>query len=49
MIEAKVQEKEKAKEKYEDVIAGGNLGVIAERKSKGQQVMTIKIGNLLPR
>ena len=35
VIEAKVQEKEKAKEKYDDVIAGGNLGVLAERKSEG--------------
>ena len=31
-IEAKVNEKVKAKEKYEDIVAGGNLGVIAERK-----------------
>ena len=35
VIEATVQEKAKAQEKYEDVVAGGNLGVIAERKSKG--------------
>ena len=33
VIEAKVEAKEKAQEKYEDILAGGNLGVYAERKS----------------
>ena len=31
-IEAKVEEKAQAQEKYEDIIAGGNTGVYAERK-----------------
>jgi len=35
IIEAKVQEKVQAQEKYEDVIAAGNLAVLAERKTKG--------------
>ena len=33
VIEAKVEAKVKAQEKYEDILAGGNLGVYAERKS----------------
>ena len=36
VIEASVKEKEQAKQEYEDVLAGGNLGVLAERKTIGQ-------------
>ena len=35
IIEAIVDEKEKAKQKYEDVIAKGNMGILAERKTVG--------------
>ena len=33
-VEAKIKEKEKAKEVYDDAIAGGNTAVYAEKKSK---------------
>ena len=46
-VETKVMRKEKAQERYEDAIAGGNAAVIAERKKK-DETMTIKLGNLLP-
>ena len=48
MIEAVVKEKAEANQKYEDIIAKGDLAVLGERKSKGQEYMNLKIGNLLP-
>ena len=47
VIETKVMKKEKAQERYEDAIASGNAAVLAERTKK-QETMTIKLGNLLP-
>ena len=48
VIQTKVKDKEEAKEDYEDAVAGGNAAVIAERSKKKEEVMTIKLGNLLP-
>ena len=39
--------KEKALERYDDAVAGGNAAVFA-KKSKKDDTMTIKLGNLLP-
>jgi len=47
-IKALVLEKEEAKNIYKDVKAEGNLGVLAQRQIKGQEFMSIKVGNLLP-
>ena len=48
VVETKVVEKEKAKEKYEDAIASGNAAVMAERSKKKEETLTVKLGNLLP-
>ena len=40
-------EKEKAQEKFEDAVASGKAAVMAERKKK-DELMTVKLGNLLP-
>lgn len=45
VVEASIREKEEAKEKYDDAIAGGHAAVIAEKK---KDAIAIKIGNLLP-
>ena len=48
-IEAQVKDKEKAKEKYEDAIAGGNAALLAERDSDEKKpTMKIRLGNILP-
>ena len=47
-IEAQVRSKKSAKEKYEDALASGNAAVLAERSSEKKEVMSIKLGNLLP-
>ena len=46
-IVTKVTNKDRANEKYDDAIAGGKAAIIAERKTK-DEVMLIKLGNLLP-
>lgn len=48
VVATKVMEKEKAKEKYDDAVAQGNAAVLAERSSKKEETMTVKLGNLLP-
>jgi len=49
VIEAKVKEKEEAKENYNDAIAAGNSAVFAERKdTKNEEIVSLMIGNLLP-
>ena len=48
VVETKVVEKEKAKEKYEDAIASGNAAVMAERSKQKEETLTVKLGNLLP-
>lgn len=45
-IEAKILEKEKAKEKYDDAIAAGNSATLMNETS--QEMLTLQIGNLLP-
>jgi hypothetical protein len=47
IIEGKILKKEKAKEKYEDAIAGGNTAVMAEEKEDEKDVVSLKVGNLL--
>ena len=47
VVETKVMRKERAQERYDDAVAGGNAAVFA-KKSKKDDTMTIKLGNLLP-
>ena len=48
IIQGKVIEKEKARERYEDAVASGKTAVIAEEDSKEKDMISIKVGNLLP-
>ena len=47
-IEAQVQEKQQAHEKYDDAVASGKAAVLAERSSKDKEILMVKLGNLLP-
>lgn len=47
-IEAQVRKTEAAKEKYEDAVAGGKAAVLAQRTSTDKEILTVKLGNLLP-
>ena len=48
-IEAKIKEKEEAKQQYSDAVASGNTAVYAERsKVKAEEAITLVLGNLLP-
>ena len=47
VVQTKVMEKETAQERFDDAVASGNTSVLAERKKK-DEVMTVKLGNLLP-
>ena len=47
-VEAKIKEKERAKEVYADAMAGGNTAVLAERKSEGAESMRIALGGIPP-
>ena len=46
MIEAKIMEKEKAQEKYDDAISSGNMGVMM--KETGKEFLELDIGNIMP-
>ncbi len=49
VIEARVKEKEEAKEIFNDAISAGNTAVFAETKdTKRGDVVNLTIGNLLP-
>jgi Ca-activated chloride channel homolog len=49
VIEAKIKEKEEAKQQYNDAMASGNTAVFAERDStKKDESITLLLGNLLP-
>lgn len=45
IIEGKILNKEKAEEKYEDAVAGGNTAVMAQESE--DDMITVKVGNLL--
>ena len=47
VVKTKITEKEKAQEMFEDAVAGGHAAVHAER-SKKDEVLTVKLGNLMP-
>ena len=47
-IVAKVKGKEQAQANYEDAIASGNTAVYAEQRTEEQEIIKIKLGNLLP-
>jgi len=48
VVHTKVVEKEAANEQYEDAVAAGNSAVLAERSTKKDETMTVKLGNLMP-
>lgn len=51
VIEAKIKNKEEAKEQYDDAVAGGKAAVYATREPKQNEkdeAVTVLIGNLLP-
>lgn len=45
VVEAKIREKEEAKHRYDDAIAGGHVTVYSDKK---KDAISLKIGNLLP-
>jgi Ca-activated chloride channel family protein len=46
VIDAKIKEKEEAKQQYGDALAAGNTAVYAERDTKNDDALTLMIGNL---
>ena len=48
VINTRVIDKESARERYDDAVAGGKAAVIAERKEKKEESLQVKLGNLLP-
>ena len=48
VIKTQVKAKEEAKAAYDDAVASGKTAVLAERSKKKEEVMTVKLGNLLP-
>lgn len=48
IIEAQLQEKEKARDMYDDAIASGNGAYLAERSSESKDVFSMSVGRLLP-
>lgn len=50
VIEAKIKEKEVAKEQYQDAIAAGKAAVFATKEIKNdrEEAITLVLGNLLP-
>ena len=41
-------DKEAAKERYEDAVAAGKTALLADRDTDKSQIMSIRLGNLLP-
>lgn len=48
IVEASICGKEEAVERYDDSIAGGHAAVLGEKSDKKKNVMSLKLGNLLP-
>ena len=48
IVEGKIMKKKKVQEKYEDAIAAGNTAVMAEEKEDEPDVVSLKVGNLVP-
>ena len=47
-IEAKVEEKEKAEQKYEDAISAGNMAALLAEKNEDADMHEVHIGQVLP-
>ena len=45
-VQGKVQEKERAKERYEDAIAGGNAAILMEESEKDKDLLKMTIGGV---
>ena len=48
VIDAEVQQKAEASKNYAETVASGDLGLLAQKVTSGQQYLSIKIGNLMP-
>jgi Vault protein inter-alpha-trypsin domain len=47
-VESKITEKEKAKERYEDAIAGGHAAVLFEESEKDKDLLKMTLGGIQP-
>lgn len=47
-VEAQVRDKVKAQERYDDAVAAGDTALLAQRDSEKKEIMSIRLGNLLP-
>jgi len=48
LIEGRVEEKQKAKERYEDAMSKGNAGVLVQEDEEDSEILRMEIGNILP-
>mmetsp|Transcript_30581 Transcript_30581/g.30025 ORF Transcript_30581/g.30025 Transcript_30581/m.30025 type:complete len:149 (+) Transcript_30581:65-511(+) len=48
VIQGKVEEKQKAKERYEDALSKGNAGVMVQEDEEDSEILRMDIGNILP-
>eukprot|EP00347_Sterkiella_histriomuscorum_P014103 403362158 len=48
IVEGKVMEKQQAREKYDDAIAGGNAAVLVQEKEKNKDLIEMTIGGINP-
>ena len=47
-VSSKIALKDKAKEKYEDAIAGGKAAVLVEESEKSKDVLQMTVGGIQP-
>ena len=47
-IETKIENKTKAKEKYDDAVASGKTAVLVQENETKEELITLNIGNILP-
>eukprot|EP00347_Sterkiella_histriomuscorum_P005979 403354535 len=48
IVEGKIMEKQQAREKYDDAIAGGNAAVLVQEKEKNKDLLEMTIGGINP-
>ena len=48
VVKTIVKDKEQAQEEYDDAVAQGHSTVLAQRSTKREEILTVKLGNLLP-
>ena len=47
-VEGRVQSKEKAQERYDDALAGGNAAVLVKENEKDKDLLEMKVGGIQP-